>query len=122
MLTKTENAIIKSTMLGYEDHGIMTYMLQLDREIGSQGFGGYALKGGKADNKHIQAAYGMDTITSILNTVGVDTWEELKNKHIRIMCEEGWNGKILGIGNIIKDKWFYPKELGKQYFPEKQDV
>ena len=37
------NAKIKSTKLGYEDHGILTCFLILEQESSSQGFGGYRL-------------------------------------------------------------------------------
>ena len=35
------NAVIQSTMLGYEDHGILTCFLHLDYSGAGQGFGGY---------------------------------------------------------------------------------
>lgn len=37
------NAKIKSTMLGFEDHGIMTCFLQLEQASSGQCFGGYRL-------------------------------------------------------------------------------
>ena len=36
---------------------------------------------------------------------GVAKWEDLTGAFIR--CEhQGWGGKIIRIGNLIKDKWF----------------
>jgi hypothetical protein len=93
-----KNAKIESTMLGFEDHGIFTCFLQLDYGGGGQGFGGYTL-GGK---------YGSDFIKAILETVGVNEWEKLPGKHIRVKAERT---KIHEIGNIIIDKWFNPSEI-----------
>lgn len=105
---KIENARIRSTTLGYEDHGIFTCMLYLDREIGEQGFGGYGLT-------MVGTDYGLKFIQEILNTVGVDNWEDLRGKYIRIAVGEQWNDSIKGIGNVIKDKWFYPEEFSVPY-------
>lgn len=56
-------------------------------------------------------------IAEILETVGVESWEELPGKFIR--CEnEGSGGKITRIGNIIKDKWFSPED----FFAEWEEV
>jgi len=107
---KIENAIITSTMLGYEDHGILTCGFQLDRQLGSQGFGYYALAG-----KDITSNYGIEFVKKILNTVGVDTWEELKGKHIRIKVGRSWGSKIVAIGNFMSDVWFDPEEFSKSY-------
>ena len=108
------NAIIERTMLGYEDHGIMTCFLYLKQEGSGQGFGGYGLDAKPLKDK--QGHYGDRRpskfagfwIKRILETVGVEKWEDLSGKHIRVDGEEF--GDILGIGNIINDKWFYPKK------------
>lgn len=51
------------------------------------------------------AAAGMQAIAEILDCVGVAKWEDLTGAFIR--CEhQGWGGKIIRIGNLIKDKWF----------------
>lgn len=41
----------------------------------------------------------------IMDTVGVERWEDLPGKLIRVKTE-GWGSSIDEIGNIIKDKWF----------------
>lgn len=97
------NARIGSTMLGYEDHGILTCFLHLKQQGTGQGFGGYRLDAPK--NK--PSIYTDFWIKRILDTVGVMTWEELKGKYVRVVGEE-W-GQIEGIGHITDDKWFYPK-------------
>lgn len=106
---ETKNATIKSTMLGYEDHGILTIFLNLDYGDSGQGFGGYALdefiKG--ADARIPTVAVGK-WIKGLLDVVGVEKWEALKGQHLRVEIEGGWNGKIVRIGHFLKDKWFDP--------------
>lgn len=72
------NAKIKSTMLGYEDHGILTCFLMLEQDGSGQGFGGYRL-----DAPHNKPSIFTDFwIKKILWVVGVDKWEDLKGKYV----------------------------------------
>lgn len=106
-MTEIKNARIESTNLGFEGHGIFSYMIFLDYGGSGQGFGGYALGGDYAER----------TITGILTAVGVDNWEDLKGKYVRVSFGNeaaGFGNKIKAIGNIIEDKWFDPKELADQ--------
>ena len=94
-------ALISSTMLGKEDHGIMTAYLHLDYGGGGQGFGGYALK-----DKYLDTF-----ITRVLKTAGVGTWEQLKGKYIRVKSE---HAKIHAIAPVLGGdfvEWFNPKEV-----------
>lgn len=95
-----KNAKIGSTFLGIEDHGIFTAMITVDYGGSSQGFGQHNLT---------YKDYGIKYLRKILETVGVDSWEELVGKHIRVKKEGGYNSKICSIGNIIEDKWFEPE-------------
>lgn len=100
---ETKNAIITSTMLGYEDHGIFTFMIHLNYGGAGQGAGGYALdQYDKKAEKRVGSKYGIDLIATIIKTVGVDSWEQLKGKHIRVKADFG---KVYSIGNIITDDW-----------------
>ena len=104
---EAKNAKIDSTMLGREDHGIMTCMLFVNYGGACQGFGGYTLDGyDKGLEKRVGSAYGMEFIIRVLETVGVTRWEELPGKHLRVKAD---HGKIHSIGNIIEDKWFAPE-------------
>jgi len=106
------NAIIKRTSLGFEDHGLMTAYLHLEQPGAGQGFGGYRLDAPKDAPSPMATFF----IARVLRTVGVDDWEQLPGKHVRVVGEDF--GKILGIGHILEDKWFYPeKEI--QEFLEK---
>jgi hypothetical protein len=107
---ETKNAIITSTSLGVEDHGIFSAFLTLDFGGSGQGFGGYALDqhNGKRgqDSKRIGTAYGMEFIRRIMDTVGVSKWEDLRGKYIRVRSD---HRKIEAIGHLIEDRWFCPE-------------
>lgn len=105
------NAKISSTMLGIEDHGIMTFSLGMTMDGCGQGFGGYALDGkaGKVGHsKSIQA------IRKILETVDVMKWEDLEGKLVRIRKDSEFSGPIRAIGHIIEDRWFDIAEFWKE--------
>lgn len=92
-MNEIKNARIASTMLGIEDHGIMTYFLHLDYDGSGQGAGGYSLGGTR---------FGPAYLRKIIETVGVDKWESLPGKYIRV---EATHNKVLRIGHIIKNVW-----------------
>lgn len=96
------NAKIDSTWLGYEDHGILSAMIIVDYgDGGHQGFGGYSL-GGDAMSIFVE---------NTLKVVGVESWEELKDKYVRVKTSEH---KIFEIGNITKETWFNPEKSFKK--------
>ena len=110
-----KNAKIKDTMLGIEDHGIMTFMLHLDYEGSGQGAGGYSLDTPiKKDGQHWQrvgTAGGMNLVMEIMKVVGVSKWEDLKGKYIRAQADQR---KVHAIGHFLKDEWL---DFG-EYFEE----
>lgn len=111
MKEEIQNAEIKSTMLGYEDHGILTWFLHLNFGGSGQGFGGYAMDSySKTKEKRIPSEILGVHLQQILEVVGVEKWEDLEGKHVRIKREEGWNGKIIALGNFLEDKWFNPSD------------
>ena len=107
-------AKITSTMLGNEDHGIMTCYLYLDLEdSGGIGYGGYGMdKPVKyPDGQFIRregAAFGMECIRLILETLGVGRWEDLPGTFCRLRppVTLGETSSKCEIGNALKDKWF----------------
>jgi hypothetical protein len=107
MNIETKNALIESTYLGCEDHGIFTCNLILDYGGGGQRFGGYSMdkhNGERnANSRRIGTAYGCEFIKRILDTLGVESWERLPNTHIRVKAT------VHAIGHILKDKWFSPE-------------
>ena len=101
-----KNARIKSTMLGREDHGIMTFMIYINADNFSCGVGGYCLDQYDRETKtRVFRAESMEAISKVLEVVGVDKWEDLPGKYIRFE-DNGWGSIVTKIGNIIEDKWF----------------
>jgi len=106
---ETVNAQIESTSLGgYDGIGShLTAYLYLKYDGGGQGFGGYVLGG----------EYAWRFISRVLEVVGVERWEQLKGKYVRVRQDMS---KVHEIGNILEEKWFNPtkefeklKEMGK---------
>ena len=114
-MSEIKNAVIKSTSLGYEDHGILTCYVYLEGDGWGVGFGGYALDGYDKSAKRRWAAngYGVEFIRAIMRVAGVEVWEKLPGKSVRVDTE-GWGGKALRLGHFLKDDWFDPKELAVQ--------
>lgn len=93
------NATIDSTSIRLESHGIPTFCLHLSQGALHQGFGNYDLRD-----------YGADPLFQILKVVGVECWEDLPGKHMRIRRDkEGAGGIIRAIGHIVEDKWYEPE-------------
>lgn len=115
MNEETQNAVIGSTMLGWEDHGIFTFYLQLDYGSSGQGAGGYSLDAPmKKDGKFIRrigTASGTELLMRVMKVVGVSKWEDLKGKHIRA---RGTFSKVSAIGNLLKDEWLDFDEFFKE--------
>ena len=109
---KIKNAIIKSTHLGKEDHGIMSATVILDYGGAQQGFGGYSLDAfNEKKDKRVGGEYGMRFIMELMEAVGVTKWEDLPGTHVRVKCELS---KVHEIGHILRDNWFNPEDLSKE--------
>lgn len=107
-----KNARIKGTMLGTEDHGILTCYIHLDYGGAGQSFGGYSLDGPIKDDdgKHLRregSAYGMEFVNRVMETVGVSKWENLPGTPVRVRASYG---RVEAIGHFIEDKWFTPEK------------
>lgn len=114
-----QNAKIERTFLGREDHGIFTAFLHLDYGSSGQGFGGYSLGSLKAEDETIRnqsCKFGVKFLLQVLDILEVESWEKLPGTKIRV-DKEGW-GDLYGIGHYLKDEWFYPADLAKEFFPE----
>ncbi len=111
---ETKNAKITDTMLGIEDHGILSCMLYLSYgDHGGQGFGGYALDTPYKDKNgnHLGRKgtdFGMEFINQILKTLNVEKWERLPGTACRVKAEFN---KVHSIGHFLDDKWFTPEEF-----------
>lgn len=93
-----KNAKIRSTMFGFEDHGIMTFFLNLEGDEWGCGFGGL-----RCDGPGLAEA-----IKQLLKTVEVDTWERLGGQFVRVKFS---GGRAESIGHLMKDQWVSVSDL-----------
>lgn len=106
-----QNAIIESVSLNFSDHGILSGWLNLNFGGVHQGFGGYALYLPKSSKYHSINSNCGHFIFRCLQIAGVTDWSKIVGKAIRVHCSsKGLDSDILGIGHIINDDWFYPRE------------
>lgn len=109
MALEIKNATITSTMLGSEDHGIFTFVLHLDYGGSGQGAGCISLDGyDKETDKRFFHPKSMALIARICEIAGVDKWEDLKGKHIRVKAD--WD-YVAEIGHLLKDDWLNFKDF-----------
>ena len=112
---ETVNAKIKSTMFGIEDHGCMTFFVFLEWLGASQGLGGYAIDQYRGDNcDRTGQGAALVAIRKILEVVGVDTWEALPGKLVRLQVEGLGSSRTPIIGHIIEDRWFDLQKFMKE--------
>ncbi len=93
-------ARIRSTCLGIEDHGFLTFYLQLDyaepgEKIGgeSQGFGGY----GMWTEKHGGTKGCGEMIARVLLAAGTEDWEHLPGRLVWAQAEYTKVHRIMGV-------------------------
>lgn len=111
MSTEILNGKITSTRLG-EEHGCLSASLTIEGAGWGCGFGGYCLDHWCAKAGEHSSSDGYGAIIELMKTLEVDSWEDLKGQYVRVESE-GWGGKILRIGHLMKDKWFSFKEYFK---------
>lgn len=108
---KIENAKITNVSLTMADHGCLTFWITVEGAGWGCGIGGYCIgKGFLGADEFSGYGPGLEAMMRIMDVVGVDKWEDLKGKYVRVKTE-GWGGTITCIGNILKDKWFDLKEF-----------
>lgn len=105
-----ENAKITDVSLGIGDHCCLTFSITLRGSGWGASFGGYNLAffngtSFKGSEK------GLEALARIMYVVGVSKWEDIKGRYVRVKQEDRL---VVGIGNIIKDKWFEPGEFFKE--------
>lgn len=107
-----ENAKITDVSLGIGDHCCLTFSIVLKGSGWGTCFGGYNLaffngttfKGSESSEK------GLEALKRIMDVVGVAKWEDIKGHYVRVKQQDRL---VVGIGNIIEDKWFEPREFFK---------
>ena len=108
------NAQIESTRLGFDREVFAVAWLMLKYADGTgQGFGGSCLddkatigeKHGLLDRPG--TAWGMEYIFSILRAVGVERWEDVRGKYVRVKYTGStFDCDPFAIGHIVDDVWF----------------
>lgn len=117
---KIENAKITSADLSMEDHGCLTFNMEIKSGGWGCVYGGYCLGHGYLGAKKFDgSAKGLEYIMRIMDTVGVSRMSDLKGKYIRV-ATKGWGDIVKIIGNIIDDKWFDPEAFFKSAEVQKE--
>lgn len=103
-----ENAKITSVDLSMADHGGLTLVMTLKGNGWSVVYRSYCLgKGhlGAEESDFRGNPVGMEYLMRIMDVVGVEKFQDLKDKYIRV-ASRGWGGLVKIIGNLISDQWF----------------
>lgn len=108
MSMEIKNAIIESVTISKADRNFLDAWLFLDYGGSGQGFGGWVLYLPK-DFKHFseKGDFAGHFLFRCMEIAGVDRWEDIKGKTIRVKAE---HSKVHEIGHIVKDDWFNPSK------------
>lgn len=106
-MEKIENAKITNVSISMADHGCFTFFITLDGGGWGVNVGGYCIGHGYLGSDHFSAENGSGLIAmmEIMNVVGVERWEDLVGKYVRVKTE-GPGSRVTVIGNILKEEWF----------------
>ena len=100
------NAKITSADIFIEDHDILTFTIGIDSSEGwSTNIGSFYLDWEDKEGKRISATYTSTIIRTILETVGVRSWNDLVGKYICIDDNNIHNSPIVKISNLMQDNW-----------------
>ena len=118
MKTQIENCEVTGTMLGVEDHGILTFFVYVGGDHWGCSFGGFAMDSwSEIKQKRVGSAFGCEAIRQILEVLEKDKWEDLKGVPCRAETE-GLGGGIVRLGHLFKDKWVDLKSLASEHRTE----
>ena len=105
------NAKIENASITMDDHGCLTWYITLAGAGWGVSIGGYVIGHGYLDAKEFKGSEkGTESLMRVMDTVGVEKWEDLPGKYVRVYSE-GWGSIITKFGNIIEDKWFDCREF-----------
>jgi hypothetical protein len=107
MSVQVTNAVIKQTFIGIEQGVLGVY---LGVHVGGDQLVRIVNLQVESDGK--PSARAGDLIRNILEIVGVDTWELLSERAVRIKVEEG---SVVAVGNLLTDNWLNFKEFVDEY-------
>ncbi len=100
---KVYNGVIRSAYIGFEDHGMLTSMVYVELDYGTQGFGGYVLENTSGGPPNALEIW----VRGILRVAGCRKWHELEGRPVRV---RGNTSLLSAMGNYIKEDWFVPAE------------
>lgn len=113
-MTEIANAVITDVSLTMADHGYLTFNVHVNGGGWGCNIGGYGIGKGYLGAKDFEAdGAGLEAMMRIMDTVGVDSWEKLKGKYIRVELN-GLGSTVSKIGNILNDKWIDLREFFEQ--------
>lgn len=101
-----EIAMVTDTMLGIEDHGILTAFIYLEYMGGGiQGAGGYMLDVSNPSKKKSRKGTSGTAIfiRRCLEVIGSDTWEKLKGNYVIALREPSFQGYIKGLMSLMNN-------------------
>jgi hypothetical protein len=121
MTGEIENARIDAVSLTMADNGCLSYWISLSGNGWGVNFGGICLGKGYLKAKEFSAiGEGLEAMMRIMDTVGVERWEDLKGHYVRIV-NPGLGKSVDIIGNIIEDKWFNQREFFEKVCQERKE-
>lgn len=104
---ETTNAIIKSATIRIERGSFLVGWLTLSYGCYGQNFGGYALHRTKNCKHHQIKGLAGEWILRVLQIAGVESWDDIVGKTIRIKHTPK---QVYAIDHIIKNDWFDQSE------------
>lgn len=108
------NAEIKNVDLSMADHDVLTLQMTLEGDGWGVVYGGYVLGHGYLGAEEFDgSAKGLESIMRIMDVVGVERFNDMQGKCIRV-ATKGLGSSVKIIGNLIKDKWFDIDEFFKE--------
>lgn len=100
------NMIIRSANISMKKCGVAELSMSIEGSGCECVYGGYVVDHGHLRSEDFSGSdMGMESILRIMDTVGVETFNDLKGKYIRA-ATKGWGDSVKIIGNILGDKWF----------------
>jgi hypothetical protein len=115
-----KNAIITRAELNCGDRGFLSGWLQLDYGDGEGQMlgGGVVLYLPKSFTNHKIASLAGHWIFRVMEIAGVNRWDEISGKAIRVKATFE---KVIAIGHIIKDDWFDPEKDFSLYMKKEEE-
>lgn len=119
---------VKSTRLGYEDHGILTADIIVEWPGGGVSVGGYCLDEpvdrDRSNWNREGTAYGLDHIIRILEAVGVEKWEQLVGQKVIVLFDgtSEWGARSVGLAHATDEGKVFVMKEHAEYWQGKEEA